>query len=221
MSLDRDSYQMFYDIIPHVLRDDELQPHLRQLFEWYRRLDTWALDESGAARPHQAQSEPLAVLTVAMTDGLALQALADPDLDLAPAFALWRRLVLDCVKTSARHADAGRGRSSPPRPSRSELGVRGGHQARQLRRSVFVERLRRVVLEDVQAALARHVHGVAQVRPVRGELLADRALHRLLHVPPRVRLAQEVPAGPTASITSSASVSSSSSRSRKALAARR
>jgi AcrR family transcriptional regulator len=113
MSLDRDSYQMFYDIIPHVLRDDELQPHLRQLFEWYRRLDTWALDESGAARPHQAQSEPLAVLTVAMTDGLALQALADPDLDLAPAFALWRRLVLDCVKTCGGAADVGAGSAEP------------------------------------------------------------------------------------------------------------
>jgi AcrR family transcriptional regulator len=97
MSGDRDSYQMFYDIIPHVLRDEELQPHLRQLFEWYRRLDTWALDESGERAP-QAQSEPLAVLTVAMTDGLALQALADPGLDLAPAFDLWRRLVLECVK---------------------------------------------------------------------------------------------------------------------------
>ena len=97
MAVDRDSYKMFYDIIPHVLRDEELEPHLRQLFEWYRRLDTWALDESGE-RVHQAQSEPLAVLTVAMTDGLALQALADPDLDLTPAFDLWRRLVLECVK---------------------------------------------------------------------------------------------------------------------------
>ena len=104
MSQDRDSYQMFYEIIPHVLRDEELEPHLRQLFEWYRRLDTWALDEDSEGRPHQAKSEPLAVLTVAMTDGLALQAIADPDLDLTPAFELWRRLVLDCVRTCAEGA---------------------------------------------------------------------------------------------------------------------
>jgi hypothetical protein len=107
MSEDRDSYQMFYEIIPHVLRDRELQPHLRQLFEWYRRLDTWALDEGTDGRPHQARSEPLAVLTVAMTDGLALQAIADPDLDLTPAFELWRTLVLDCVKGCAQDAGAG------------------------------------------------------------------------------------------------------------------
>jgi len=104
MSEDRDSYQMFYEIVPHVLRDDELQPHFRQLFEWYRRLDTWALDEEGADRTHQARSEPLAVLTVAMIDGLALQAIADPSLDLTPAFELWRRLVLGCVQSRAQDA---------------------------------------------------------------------------------------------------------------------
>jgi AcrR family transcriptional regulator len=101
MSMDRDSYQMFYEIIPHVLRDQELQPHLRQLFEWYRRLDTWALDEETDGPPQQARSQPLAVLTVAMTDGLALQAIADPELDLTPAFELWRRLALECVKSCA------------------------------------------------------------------------------------------------------------------------
>jgi AcrR family transcriptional regulator len=105
MAVDRDSYKMFFDIIPHVLRDEQLEPHLRQLFEWYRRLDTWALDEAGES-VHQAQSEPLAVLTVAMTDGLALQALSDPDLDLTPAFALWRRLVLGCDECGASQTEA-------------------------------------------------------------------------------------------------------------------
>jgi AcrR family transcriptional regulator len=105
MSVDRDSYKMFFDIIPHVLRDEQLEPHLRQLFEWYRRLDTWALDEAGES-VHQAQSEPLAVLTVAMTDGLALQALSDPDLDLTPAFELWRSLVLGRGECGASQTEA-------------------------------------------------------------------------------------------------------------------
>jgi AcrR family transcriptional regulator len=105
MAVDRDSYKMFFDIIPHVLRDEQLEPHLRQLFEWYRRLDTWALDEAGES-VHQAQSEPLAVLTVAMTDGLALQALSDPDLDLTPAFELWRRLVLGRDECGASQQEA-------------------------------------------------------------------------------------------------------------------
>ena len=108
MSSDRDSYQMFYEIIPHVIRDEQLEPHLRQLFEWYRRLDTWALDEWGRPR-RQAQSEPLAALTVAMTDGLALQALADPDLDLAAAFDLWRRLVFAYVEAAESGSEPGAG----------------------------------------------------------------------------------------------------------------
>lgn len=108
MSCDRDSYRMFYEIIPHVIRDEQLEPHLRQLFEWYRRLDTWALDESGQPR-RQTQSEPLAALTVAMTDGLALQALADPGLDLTPAFDLWRRLVVAYVEAAGSGAEPGAG----------------------------------------------------------------------------------------------------------------
>ncbi len=46
------------------------------------------------------------MLTVAMTDGLALQAIADPGLDLTPAFELWRRLVLECVKSCAQDGGA-------------------------------------------------------------------------------------------------------------------
>ncbi len=93
---DRDAYRMFFELIPHVLRDDELQPHLRDLFEWYRRLDAWALKDAGDREP-AAHIAPMALLTVAIADGVALQKLADPDLDVGPAFDLWRRLVLGYV----------------------------------------------------------------------------------------------------------------------------
>jgi TetR/AcrR family transcriptional regulator len=93
---DRDAYRMFFELIPHVLRDDELQPHLRDLFEWYRRLDAWALKGAGDTEP-AAHIAPMALLTVAIADGVALQKLADPDLDVGPAFDLWRRLVLGYV----------------------------------------------------------------------------------------------------------------------------
>ncbi|MBE0528900.1 MAG: hypothetical protein IH629_06840 [Thermoleophilia bacterium] len=93
---DRDAYRMFFELIPHTLRDDELRPHLRDLFEWYRRLDAWALKEPGDKQP-AAHIAPMALLTVAIADGVALQKLADPDLDVGPAFDLWRRLVLGYV----------------------------------------------------------------------------------------------------------------------------
>ena len=49
-----------------------------------------------------------AVLAGAQTaaDGIALQKLADPDLDVAPAFALWRRLVLGYVESGGETADS-------------------------------------------------------------------------------------------------------------------
>jgi AcrR family transcriptional regulator len=87
------AYQMFYEIVPHILRDEELRPHLRDLFDWYRKLDAWALGAPAGAQS-QPQLEPLALLTVALADGVALQVQADPDLDIGPAFALWRALIL-------------------------------------------------------------------------------------------------------------------------------
>ena len=98
LAQDRDAYRMFFEVIPHILRDEELQPHLRDLFEWYRRLDAWALKEPGDKEP-AAHIAPMALLTVAIADGIALQVLADPGLDVGPAFDLWRRLVLGYVES--------------------------------------------------------------------------------------------------------------------------
>jgi TetR/AcrR family transcriptional regulator, regulator of biofilm formation and stress response len=86
------AYQMFYEIIPHIIRDQELRPHLRDLFDWYRKLDAWALGAQEGAQA-SSQLETLALLTVALADGVALQVQADPDLDIGPAFDLWRALV--------------------------------------------------------------------------------------------------------------------------------
>jgi AcrR family transcriptional regulator len=95
---DRDAYRMFFELIPHILRDEELQPHLRDLFEWYRRLDAWALKDADDREP-AVHIAPMAMLTVAIADGIALQKLADPELDVGPAFDLWRRLVLGYVES--------------------------------------------------------------------------------------------------------------------------
>ncbi len=94
---DTDAYRNFFEIVPHMLRDADLQPRLRGLFDWYRKLDAWALKDAGEAEapPHIG---PMALLTVAIADGIALQKLADPGLDVGPAFALWRRLVLGYVE---------------------------------------------------------------------------------------------------------------------------
>ena len=101
---DLDSYRMFYEIVPHVLRDEELRPHLSDLFEWYRKLDAWALEDEHA--PGAAALSPLALLTVAIADGVALQVQADPDLDVGPAFELWTKLVLGYLGDRATASEA-------------------------------------------------------------------------------------------------------------------
>ncbi len=95
---DTEAYRNFFELVPHILRDDELQPHLRGLFDWYRKLDAWALKGAGDKEP-AVHIAPMALLTVAIADGIALQKLADPDLDFEPAFDLWRRLVLGYVES--------------------------------------------------------------------------------------------------------------------------
>jgi AcrR family transcriptional regulator len=90
---DLDGYQMFYELVPHMLRDPELRPRLGKLFDWYRKLDAWALGAQPGPE-HPAELEPLALLTVAIADGVALQVQADPELDVRPAFRIWQQLIL-------------------------------------------------------------------------------------------------------------------------------
>ena len=101
---DVDAYRMFFDLVPHVVRDEALRKRFRALFDWYRDLDAWAL--SPAATPAWAERlRPLALLTVALADGVALQVQADPDLEIDAAFNLWEAMVerqvreLEAVRT--------------------------------------------------------------------------------------------------------------------------
>lgn len=92
-----DEYTAFYDLVPHIVREPELRERFRQLFVWYRDLDSWALsgsDAPGAGDPYRL----LATLTTAMLDGLGLQLQADPDFDIRPAFDLWAGMVCDYVE---------------------------------------------------------------------------------------------------------------------------
>ena len=91
-----DEYREFFDLVPHVLRDEALRERFRGLYEWYRDLDSWALagmDDQTA----RARFLPLATLTVAMLDGLALQLQADPDYDIDAAVDQWREILTDQV----------------------------------------------------------------------------------------------------------------------------
>ncbi len=89
------SFLAFYDLLPHALRNDDLRPRLATLYEWYLhlKLDWLGLDPDGDVEL-RAELRPLAQLLSAVIDGLALQALIDPQrFDIEAAYAMLERIL--------------------------------------------------------------------------------------------------------------------------------
>ena len=86
---DRAGFRDFFAIFPHVLLDEELRARVADLYEWYRDLYAGGMGDAGDAAA-ESRLRLFASLMVAMTDGLAVQKLLDPDgVDLEAHFALW------------------------------------------------------------------------------------------------------------------------------------
>jgi AcrR family transcriptional regulator len=89
---DRAAFRDFFAILPHVVLDDELRERVAALYEWYRDLYVEGLGDATAA--DEAGLRAFASLMVAMTDGLAVQKLLDPDgVQLEPLFDLWEDML--------------------------------------------------------------------------------------------------------------------------------
>ncbi|MCU0972043.1 MAG: hypothetical protein MUF57_09755 [Gammaproteobacteria bacterium] len=84
---DRAAFRDFFAILPHVVRE-----RVAALYDWYRDLYVEGLGDSTAVADPRLRR--YASLMVAMTDGLAVQKLLDPDgVDLEPLFALWEGML--------------------------------------------------------------------------------------------------------------------------------
>lgn len=93
-------YTLFFELLPHILRDPELRVRFGEVFDRYRQLDRRTLTPENAA-PESPELEALSYLTVAVADGLAIQYAADPDIDLRAALALWKRLIASVLDEMA------------------------------------------------------------------------------------------------------------------------
>ena len=85
----------FFDILPHALRNEDLRPRLATLYEWYLqlKLDWLGLDTDFDAG-RRSELRPLAQLLSAVIDGLAIQALVDPErFDIHGAYAMLQRIL--------------------------------------------------------------------------------------------------------------------------------
>lgn len=91
-------FMRFYELAPNMLRDPELRVKLRDFLRWYRTFDGWALTGEYAGEQGVGDAARLGLLSVAMLDGLALHVQAEPDLDVGPAFELWRQMVMEYLE---------------------------------------------------------------------------------------------------------------------------
>jgi AcrR family transcriptional regulator len=91
IAADSESFQGFFDVLPHALRDPDLRQRVAALYDGYRETVLRCLDASGPGAP--AEMRPFAMLMIAIVDGLAIQHGLDPDgADVRAATELWERL---------------------------------------------------------------------------------------------------------------------------------
>ena len=98
MSAASRDFRIFFDILPHAIRNEELRERLAALYRWYieLKLDWLGIDRADEARRRQLRG--LAQVMSALIDGLAIQALVDGDeFALEPAYQIVARLFAKAV----------------------------------------------------------------------------------------------------------------------------
>jgi len=91
IAADAETFQSFFDLLPHALRDPGLRERVAALYEGYRETVLRCLDAADPAL--RAELRPFAMLMIAIVDGLAIQHGLDSDgADVRAATELWERL---------------------------------------------------------------------------------------------------------------------------------
>jgi AcrR family transcriptional regulator len=89
-----EEFLVFFELLPHVLRDEMLRRRIALLYEWY-----WGakLEWLGIASAAETLEDPdllgLTQILSAVIDGLALQAAIDPDFDLANPYRVLEKML--------------------------------------------------------------------------------------------------------------------------------
>lgn len=105
MSEADDQFLPYFSILPHALRDPDLRERLALLYEWYFeiKLDWFGLDREADAQ-RRRELRGVTQLMSAIIDGLAIQALIDPERFSADeAMAAFGRLLTAGLPEAASH----------------------------------------------------------------------------------------------------------------------
>ncbi len=102
-------FQVFFELLPHVLRDELLRRRLALLYRWY-----WSvkLEWLGLTDGPAALADPdllgLSQVLSAVIDGLAIQRAIDPAIDLSNPYRVFARMLQRSLADELRRAGAGR-----------------------------------------------------------------------------------------------------------------
>ena len=93
ISADWRGFRAFYELLPHIMRDDRLRTELADDYARSRELDRRTL--AAAGHPGGEDLDKLAALSVAIVEGLAVQYAADQEhFDHRGTYRLWEDMVL-------------------------------------------------------------------------------------------------------------------------------
>jgi len=97
-------FRVFFELLPHVLRDDTLRRRVALLYQWYWSLKLeWLGLPGGVGAFDDPDLLGLTQLLSAVIDGLAVQLAIDPGLDLANPYRVFQEML---AATIARLPDA-------------------------------------------------------------------------------------------------------------------
>ena len=106
ITADRRSGRLLYELLPHILRSKKLRDRVAGLYETYREFDGACLASGTEADAELC--EDLGALSVAVVEGLGVQAAVDPDgFARDRAYTLWQRVITLFLQTEIdRHESA-------------------------------------------------------------------------------------------------------------------
>jgi AcrR family transcriptional regulator len=97
ISADWSGFRAFYELLPHIMRDDRLREDLAADYAKSRELDRQTL--AAGARGGDQDLNKLAALSVAIVEGLAVQYAADQEhFDHDGTYRLWEDMVLSYLR---------------------------------------------------------------------------------------------------------------------------
>ena len=98
MAESADDFTVFFELLPHVLRDDVLRRRMVMLVRWYWKMKLeWLGVRDGAKGLADPDLLGVAQLLSAVIDGLAIQAAVDSDVDLANPYRALAQM-LECLE---------------------------------------------------------------------------------------------------------------------------